>query len=275
MSRPIYEAVVPWWETVARGEVPDDVEGVTEVDREFARLLAGMTKVVISRTIDPAPGREVIDGDIAAHLEKLKAGGGRDVILSCGPATLAPLTATPGLIDEYLVVVHPAVLGSGPRLFGGNTTDLGLRLAESKVFDGGCVVLRYETSGGPDVVKALLTSAGLSNDSIRGACAELLGKPIEEASAVQIVTAMYAMDEGVAGAWAMAEYFAGLGWRELGLLELTALPSIDEAHWWPALESADILLVGGGSRCTWPTGSSARAWPPGSRSCWRTPSTWA
>ena len=107
MSRPIYEAVVPWWETVARGEVPDDVEGVTEVDREFARLLAGMTKVVISRTIDPAPGREVIDGDIAAHLEKLKAGEGRDVILSCGPATLAPLTATPGLIDEYLVVVHP------------------------------------------------------------------------------------------------------------------------------------------------------------------------
>jgi dihydrofolate reductase len=147
MSRPIYEAVVPWWETVARGEVPGDVEGVTEVDREFARLLAGMTKVVISRTIDPAPGREVIDGDVAAHLEKLKAGEGRDVILSCGPATLAPLTATPGLIDEYLVVVHPAVLGSGPRLFGGNTTDLGLRLAESKVFDGGCVVLRYETLG--------------------------------------------------------------------------------------------------------------------------------
>jgi dihydrofolate reductase len=147
MSRPIYEAVVPWWETVARGEVPDDVESVTEVDREFARLLAGMTKVVISRTIDPAPGREVIDGDIAAHLEKLKAGEGRDIILSCGPATLAPLTATPGLIDEYLVVVHPAVLGSGPRLFGGNTTDLGLRLAESKVFDGGCVVLRYETLG--------------------------------------------------------------------------------------------------------------------------------
>jgi dihydrofolate reductase len=147
MSRPIYEAVVPWWETVARGEVPGDVEGVTEVDREFARLLAGMTKVVISRTIDPAPGREVIDGDIAAHLEKLKAGEGRDVILSCGPATLAPLTATPGLIDEYLVVVHPAVLGSGPRLFGGNTTDLGLRLAESKAFDGGCVVLRYETLG--------------------------------------------------------------------------------------------------------------------------------
>jgi dihydrofolate reductase len=147
MSRPIYEAVVPWWETVARGEVPDDVESVTEVDREFARLLAGMTKVVISRTIDPAPGREVIDGDVAAHLEKLKAGEGRDVILSCGPATLAPLTATPGLIDEYLVVVHPAVLGSGPRLFGGNTTDLGLRLAESKVFDGGCVVLRYETLG--------------------------------------------------------------------------------------------------------------------------------
>jgi dihydrofolate reductase len=150
MSRPIYEAVVPWWETVARGEVPDDVEGITEIDREFARLLAGMTKVVVSRSLAAAPGREVVEGDIAAHLAKLKAGEGRDIILSCGPATLAPLTAAPGLIDEYLVVVHPAVLGSGPRMFGDNTTDLGLRLAEHKVFDGGCAVLRYETLGGPD-----------------------------------------------------------------------------------------------------------------------------
>ena len=66
------------------------------------------------------------------------------ILLSCGPGTLASLAATPGLIDEYLIAVHPAVLGDGPRLFDGLGTDLALRLLEAKVFDGGCVLQRYE-----------------------------------------------------------------------------------------------------------------------------------
>ena len=59
------------------------------------------------------------------------------------PATLAPLAATPGLIDEYLLVVHPAVIDAGPQLFEQVPTDLALRLVEAKAFDGGAVVLRY------------------------------------------------------------------------------------------------------------------------------------
>jgi dihydrofolate reductase len=60
------------------------------------------------------------------------------------PATLASLAGAPGLIDEYLIAMHPAVIGAGPQLFDGLSTDLALRLVEAKVFDGGCVVLRYE-----------------------------------------------------------------------------------------------------------------------------------
>jgi dihydrofolate reductase len=64
-------------------------------------------------------------------------------VLSCGPATLGPLAATPRLVDEYLVVIHPAVVAEGRPMFAGLTADLALELRGSKVFDGGAVLLRY------------------------------------------------------------------------------------------------------------------------------------
>lgn len=149
MGRRLYEAVIPWWDTVARGETPADVAGISEADREFAHILTGMTKVVFSHTVAPAGDRVVIHGDLAAELRALKRRDGRDIVLSCGPAALAPLAATPGLIDEYLIVVHPAVLSDGPQLFRHVTTDLGFRLVDGKIFQGGCVVLRYEPLARP------------------------------------------------------------------------------------------------------------------------------
>ena len=144
MGRRLYEAVVPWWDTVARGEVPGDIAGTSDADRQFAQTLAGITKVVFSHTLAPARHRAVIHGDLAAELGALKRRDGSNIMLSCGPTTLAPLAATPGLIDEYLIVIHPAVLSNGPRLFEDMTTDLGFQLTDSKIFQGGCVVLRYQ-----------------------------------------------------------------------------------------------------------------------------------
>lgn len=144
MGRVLYEAVVPWWEMVARGETPDDADTISETDREFAALLSGMTKVVFSHTLPPTADRVVIQGDIAGQLAALKREDGSDIILSCGPATLAPLAGTPGLVDEYLLAVHPAVIADGPQLFADLAADLALRLVDAKVFDGGSVVLRYE-----------------------------------------------------------------------------------------------------------------------------------
>jgi dihydrofolate reductase len=143
LGRRTYEAIVPWWDQVAAGEVPEDASELTAADREFAALLKAMTKVVFSRTLESTGDRVVVGGDIAGELAALKRRDGRDILLSCGPATLAPLAATPGLIDEYLLVVHPAVIGAGPQLFEQVPTDLALRLVEAKVFDGGAVVLRY------------------------------------------------------------------------------------------------------------------------------------
>jgi dihydrofolate reductase len=59
LSRVMYEAIVPWWEIVAAGQVPDDVPEVSVTFQEFASILSGLRKVVISRTwpaTDERPG---------------------------------------------------------------------------------------------------------------------------------------------------------------------------------------------------------------------------
>jgi dipeptidase E len=99
-------------------------------------------------------------------------------------------------------------------------------------------------------MKLLLTSAGIKNTSIHTALTDLLGKPVAESSALCIPTATYAMG-GPAAAWRMITGQAStplceLGWKSLGVLELTALPSIDEEHWLPVVQETDILLVCGG-----------------------------
>jgi dipeptidase E len=99
-------------------------------------------------------------------------------------------------------------------------------------------------------MKLLLTSAGIKNTSIRGALADLLGKPIAESSALCIPTATYAMG-GPGAAWRMITGQAStplceVGWKSLGVLELTALPSLGEEHWISLVQETDALLVCGG-----------------------------
>lgn len=110
-------------------------------------------------------------------------------------------------------------------------------------------------------MRLLLTSAGVTNDSIRDALVELLGRPIGDCNALCIPTAMYGhpwVGPGVK-TW---EFISGqsenpmvdLGWKSVGVLELTALPSIGEDRWVPQVRKADVLLVSGGDAvylCHW------------------------
>ena len=110
-------------------------------------------------------------------------------------------------------------------------------------------------------MKLLLTSAGITNTSIRDALVDLLGKPIAECSALCIPTASYA--QPMAGPLRAWNFISGceprtpmceLGWKSLGVLELTALPSIDENGWIPLVQQTDVLLVNGGDPlylCYW------------------------
>ena len=101
-------------------------------------------------------------------------------------------------------------------------------------------------------MKLLLTSAGIKNESIHRALVGLLGKPIEDCNALCIPTASYGHPMGgPAAAWRFITGRATtpmceLGWKSLGVLELTALPSIDSEQWVPLVQETDALLVGGG-----------------------------
>jgi len=114
-------------------------------------------------------------------------------------------------------------------------------------------------SGG--ILKLLLTSGGVTNTSIRGALVDLLGKPIADSNALCIPTAQYGHPWVGPGekAW---RFISGnsenpmvdLGWKSIGVLELTALPSIDKEHWVPLVRDTDVLLVAGGDvlyLCHW------------------------
>jgi dipeptidase E len=110
-------------------------------------------------------------------------------------------------------------------------------------------------------MRLLLTSAGIKNTSIQNALVDLLGKPIAESSALCIPTATYGHPmTGPAHAW---RFISGqeprtpmceLGWKSLGVLELTALPSIGAERWVPWVQETDVLLVNGGDPlylCHW------------------------
>jgi dipeptidase E len=108
-------------------------------------------------------------------------------------------------------------------------------------------------------MKLLLTSGGVSNPSIVAALVDLLGKPIAESTALIIPTAIHPFPGGAGRAWeaitgTASSPLAGLGWKSLGVLELTALPTIRRESWVPTVQETDALLVWGGDvlyLCHW------------------------
>lgn len=101
-------------------------------------------------------------------------------------------------------------------------------------------------------MKLLLTSAGIRNPSIHQALVDLLGKPIAEANALCIPTAGYGHPQtNPTHAW---RFISGqdecpmteLGWKSVGVLELTALPSLGQERWVAWVQQTDVFLVNGG-----------------------------
>lgn len=100
-------------------------------------------------------------------------------------------------------------------------------------------------------MKLLLTSGGITNDSIHNTMVDLLGKPIAESTALYIPTALHANSNGpfIIVKQIRGEFNSSLckfGWKSLGLLELTAFPSIGEGRLLKLVQETDALLVEGG-----------------------------
>lgn len=110
-------------------------------------------------------------------------------------------------------------------------------------------------------MKLMLTSGGVTNPSIQAALVDLLGKPIADCHALAVPTAQWghpmcgpaSVQSFVAGG-STSPHLSGLGWASLGVLELTALPTIAAERWAPWVREADVLLVDGGDAtylCHW------------------------
>jgi dihydrofolate reductase len=134
-----YQLFVSYWD----GLDPTDAS-VTELDVEFAQIFRKMTRIVVSRTLREVGDQTIlINNDVAGRISALKEEPGRTLLLICGPELRSTLTRL-GLIDRYRVLVAPVVLGKGVPQFEEAQDLMRLRLADTKVFDGGVVMLDYE-----------------------------------------------------------------------------------------------------------------------------------
>jgi len=135
-GRKTYELMVPYWPDAAK-EDPSD---------EFAQAFDAVENIVVfSRSLDSSEGEQtrIVRTNLHDEIIKLKQEQGKDIMT--GGVTIPLQLAELGLIDEYILLFHPIVLGEGRRVFEGIDLQekLQLTLVEAKAFKSGCVALRY------------------------------------------------------------------------------------------------------------------------------------
>lgn len=137
LGRITYEGFAAAWPTME------------ESTGEFGKRMNTMPKFVASRTLaEGGWNATIIEGELSSEVAKLKEQPGGDLLIY-GSGDLVDELTQHGLIDEYRLMVHPVIVGSGKRLFNGGTTT-NLRLVENTSTDTGVVVLTYTTTIDPD-----------------------------------------------------------------------------------------------------------------------------
>lgn len=139
-GRTTYQLMVPYWPDVAKN--PSE----SEADLAFARAFEALDKLVFSTTLKQVDGNKtrLVRGNIGEEVLALKQQPGKDI--SVGSLSIASQLSERGLIDEYHFVVHPVVVGKGPRLFETVKPQdrLQLDLIGSESFQSGVVALHYK-----------------------------------------------------------------------------------------------------------------------------------
>jgi dihydrofolate reductase len=136
-GRVTYELMAGFWPTA------DKDPSSTEPMVEFARIWRDMPKIVYAKTLERADWNTTLVRDvIPEEVMELKAQPGGDLAL--GGADLAAAFMRHDLIDEYRIYVHPVLIGRGKPLFQPPDTRIDLRLAETRAFGDGVVLLRYQ-----------------------------------------------------------------------------------------------------------------------------------
>jgi dihydrofolate reductase len=138
-GRKTYQLMVPFWPEVAKNQSMD------EASNEFARTFDSINKIVFSRSLDKADDRNtrIVRGNLHDEILKLKQEQGKNILV--GGVDIPSQLIQLSLVDEYRFVVGPIVVGEGRRLLEGVSLPerSQLKLVESKIFESGCVALRY------------------------------------------------------------------------------------------------------------------------------------
>jgi dihydrofolate reductase len=142
LGRVTYESFAGSWP-----HVPDNPD-VSEGERDYARKLNAMRKVVFSKTLTSADwNNSTLLREIApAEIEKMKQEPGRDMLVY-GSASIVGELTNHGLIDEYQLLVHPVILGAGKPLFQDIAEKQDLELVKTKPFSSGVMGLYYRRRG--------------------------------------------------------------------------------------------------------------------------------
>ncbi len=118
--------------------------GATPAEIEFARRWRDMPKVVFSSTTTAVDwNARLVTGDAVAEITRLKAEDGGPIDI--GGATLAAAATRAGLVDEYVIVTHPVLVGGGTRFFPALDNWVNLTLVETRAFPDGVLLSRYQT----------------------------------------------------------------------------------------------------------------------------------
>jgi dihydrofolate reductase len=116
-------------------------------EKTYARRLSEMHKVVLSRTLEQADWGDstILRELVPAEIERLKAEPGKDIVIY-GSASVVQQLTNLGLIDEYHLLVHPVLLGSGRPLFEGIQQKVVMTPATQEPFKSGVVLLTYQVA---------------------------------------------------------------------------------------------------------------------------------
>ena len=140
LGRITYCAMARYWPQQAQ-----DLDYPRE-DIAFAHMMNVYTKVVFSNTLTHLPwmNSKLLKGNLKKEILKLKKQAGKDIIIY-GSAKLISSMVELGLIDEYVLYVHPVILGSGKPLFKNSADTLNMKLIKTQSFRTGVVMLCYRT----------------------------------------------------------------------------------------------------------------------------------
>lgn len=140
LGYPVAQGMIPYWESAAAD--PSASSGTHDLATAVNRL----HRIIISRkSVDlPWDNSELVvaasDDELVAAVTAIKRRPGQDIGLPGGVRT-AQRFARLGLIDEYVLQVHPIAIGIGQPLF---TQKIRLQLADVKTYDSGVVRMRYQ-----------------------------------------------------------------------------------------------------------------------------------